>query len=194
MRRIIPFLLLLFFTCNIVAQEKGTSDIGIEGGVFTTNDILEIASSIIVTGISAGNTTYQNQNETPAILIYYKYALAKRWFVGIDASYQSIWYDAYVNNAKSGKITDSYITFGLGTEYHYVSTEWFQMYSGLSIAYTAQSSKYTGSSSDFSNGSSSFVNFHVNAAGFRFGKVLAGIVELGFGYKGIVTGGISYQF
>ena len=88
----------------------------------------------------------------------------------------------------------SFVTFGVGTEYHYVNADWFQMYSGLSVGYTFQTLNYNGSSSDFEDGSDSYFNFQVNALGFRFGKEFAGFLELGVGYRGIANVGVSYQF
>lgn len=41
---------------------------------------------------------------------------------------------------------------------------------------------------------SSYFNYKVTALGLRVGKKLAGFLELGFGFTGIVSAGISYQF
>ncbi len=42
--------------------------------------------------------------------------------------------------------------------------------------------------------STQYFTGQLTAVGFRVGKTLAGFAELGFGYKGIVNAGLSYQF
>tara|TARA_R110002050_G_scaffold56512_3_gene127088 strand:- start:40298 stop:40468 length:171 start_codon:yes stop_codon:yes gene_type:complete len=37
-------------------------------------------------------------------------------------------------------------------------------------------------------------NFQLSALGFRIGKTVAAFAELGFGYKGIIIVGASFQF
>ncbi|MCK4288204.1 MAG: hypothetical protein KAW86_03280, partial [Bacteroidales bacterium] len=37
-------------------------------------------------------------------------------------------------------------------------------------------------------------NFQITAVGVRLGKSLGGFMELGFGYKGLLNFGLSYQF
>ena len=98
------------------------------------------------------------------------------------------------NNLIVGDVSHTYLTFGFGTEYHYIVTEWFQMYSGGSIAYTTRSSDFTSSSSSFEDANDGFFNFQINAVGFRVGKTFAGTLELGVCYKGVANLGLSYQF
>ena len=83
-------------------------------------------------------------------------------------------------------------TVGVGTDYRYISRNIFQMYSGVSVAYTSENVKSSGSyNSPDTNG---FVNYQFNVLGFRVGKKFAGFAELGYGYKGIINAGVSYQF
>ena len=74
------------------------------------------------------------------------------------------------------------ITIAVESDYRYISKDSFQMYSGLGLAYFT-ADQYT---TNFS--------FQISALGFRVGKNLAAYAELGFGYKGIVHFGASYQF
>jgi len=79
-------------------------------------------------------------------------------------------------------------------ERHYLSSDWVQISSGGSVACTSQSSDYTRASSDFADNSGGHFTFQVNAVGVRVGKAIAGVVEVGIGYKGILNLGFSYQF
>jgi hypothetical protein len=113
--------------------------------------------------------------------------------VGLDGYFESNQSDVYFDDLKDGTTRNSYFTIGLGTDYHYISTKWFQMYSGLAVAYTFGNASYNGSNDDFENSKYSYINFHVNALGFRLGKALAIFAELGFGYKGLLHTGLSLQ-
>ncbi len=124
----------------------------------------------------------------------YKNAIKKNWFFYADAVFQVITEDVIENNIQVGDVSHLYFTFGFGTEYHYIVKEWFQMYSGASIAYTTRSSKFKTSSSNFEDVNDGFFNFQINAVGFRVGKKLAATLELGVGYKGLANLGVSYQF
>ena len=175
-------------------QDKGTNDIGAGVGLLSSNEFLNDVSILVVSGASAGYTTYANASITPAISVFYKNAIKDNWFLYADGIYQSSKEDVLVNDVKNGDVSHTYLTFGFGTEYHYINKEWFQMYSGASIGYTVQYSNYTGSSEDFEDNNDGYFNFQVNAVGFRVGKALAATLELGVGYKGVANLGVSYQF
>lgn len=190
-------LLLLLFALawyTSFGQTKGTNDLGVTIGGLTSNDIFDVSSKLIVTGTSGGSLSYGNSNAVPAIALTFKHAVADNWFFYADGVYQSIKQDVFLSGADAGEVNNSFLTFGLGTEYHYAHSNWFQMYSGASIGYTFQNSNYTGSSEDIQDDSSGYFNFQINALGFRFGKSIAVTLELGVGYKGLAILGISYQF
>lgn len=194
MKRLFSTLLILSFITTVFSQEKGTHDLSISVGGITNNDFLNIVSEIVVTGVSAGSESYVNSKSTPSIAITYKNALMDNWFLYGDVVYQSFKKDILLSGVAAGSLNNIFLTFGLGSEYHYVHGEWFQMYSGLSLAYTNQYSNYTGNSSEIKDGSGGNFNYQINALGFRVGKSLAGFAELGIGYKGVASIGISYQF
>lgn len=173
------------------SQEKGTSEIGISVGQFSSNNLLNTTEKIIQ-DIEGG--LFENTKSKPTIAINYKFAIKNNWFIYADGTYQNIKKDITINSIKVGNVNHNFLTFGLGTEYHYIVKEWFQVYSGASIAYTSQCSDFTTSSSIFKDSKGGFFNFQVNAVGLRVGKTLAATLELGFGYKGIASLGVSYQF
>jgi len=69
------------------------------------------------------------------------------------------------------------------------------MYSGLGLAYTYGTLKYDSSTpqEESSTDNISLPNFHLTGVGLRVGKSFGGFAEFGFGYKGIVNMGLSYQ-
>ncbi|MNV02831.1 hypothetical protein D3C71_930710 [compost metagenome] len=186
-------LIFIFSSYKGIAQEKGTNEFYAGVGLLSTNAILDLGTNILVTGFSAGHINYQNNKSIPAIGIGYKIAPADRWMIGLDMYYESSKSDVYFDDVHDGIARYSYLTIGLGTDYHYISSSWFQMYSGLAIAYSFQNGKYKGSNNDIQNTQQNYINFHLNALGFRFGKTFAVFAELGFGYKGLIHAGLSLQ-
>lgn len=169
------------------SQEKGTHEIKLGVGFETSNEFLNTVEDI-TSGVSYANTTV-----TPAFNLTYKIAIKDKWFFYADAAYQVVTEDVIENGLTTGDVSQRYFTVGFGSDYHYISKDWFQMYSGASIAYTSQNADFT-TSSNIEDKSDGYFNFHVNALGFRFGKALAGFVELGVGYRGVANVGVSYQF
>ncbi len=169
------------------AQEKGTHDISFGIGFETSNEFLNTVEDII-SGVSYANTTV-----TPAFNLTYKIAIKDKWFFYADAAYQVVSEDVIEGGLTTGDVSQRYFTVGFGSDYHYISKDWFQMYSGASIAYTSQKADFT-TSSNIEDKSDGYFNFHVNALGFRFGQAFAGFVELGVGYRGVANIGLSYQF
>lgn len=183
----------VFFHVRGISQDKGTNEFYAGVGLLSTNTILNLSSDILVTGISAGHISYRNSTNTPTFGIGYKIAPADRWMVNLDLYYESSKSDVYFDEIQDGTSRYSYLTIGLGTDFHYVSANWFQMYSGLGIACTFQNATYNGSNNDIQNTRHNYVNFQLNALGFRFGKAFAVFAEFGFGYKGLVQAGLSIQ-
>jgi hypothetical protein len=183
----------LLFSWQLNAQEKGTHEIYAGVGLLTTNDVLSLGSDILVTGVSYGHISYANQSSIPALGLGYRLAVADRWTVGLAAYYQADQSDVYVDDVRDGTMGHSYFTFGLGTDYRYISRKWFQMYSGLEVGYTFGGVSYDGSNSDLQEDKYNYFNFQLEALGFRFGKALSVFAEFGFGYKGIVHAGLSFQ-
>lgn len=180
------------FATILQAQEKGTSDVSVTVGVATSTDLSNLFSDVFLGGFTGGQITTQNMKAGPTFGLTYRYAIANRWMVHADGFYQKMSQDVYISGAKDGELDYSYITLGLGTDYRYISTDFFQMYSGLAVAYTSESIDYSGTGS--APDGDGFINYQVNALGFRVGKSFAAFAELGFGYKGIANAGASYQF
>lgn len=191
MKKISLILLVSLFSLAGFSQEKGTNDLSVAIGVGTSNEFFNIFEDVFTGLITSAN--YTNESSTPPIIVTYKRAIKNNWFLYADGSIESEKKDLVLNNDKIGDVSRTYLTFGFGTEYHYIVKEWFQMYSGGSIALSSASSKYT-DSLGIENQNDTYVNFQINALGFRFGKSLAAVAEFGVGYKGFGSFGLSYQF
>ncbi len=69
----------------------------------------------------------------------------------------------------------------------------FQAYEGVAagVSYYNERDSYADKTTSLLSGYK--FNGQLTLAGIRFGRALGGFVELGFGYKGLINGGISYQ-
>lgn len=187
MRKIVSFIVFVIISLASFSQEKGTNDISFGVGFESSNEFLNSVDDII-SGVS-----YSNTSVSPVFNLTYKVAIKNKWFVYADGAYQTVSEDVVENNITTGDVSHRYLTIGFGSSYHYISKDWFQMYSGASIAYTSQASDFT-TSSNIKDSNDSYFNFQVNALGFRFGRKLAAFAEFGVGYKGVANLGLSYQF
>ncbi len=128
----------------------------------------------------------------------YNRFLSEKIKLGISGSYSK--YTNSLDIIKDGEVkgnfkwSDSFITLMLRFDFHYVRKEKISMYSGLSFGVSFVDGKNISGGEDLALPSGTLFAFHLNAFGVRFGKDLGFFLESGFGYNGIISGGISYQF
>jgi hypothetical protein len=184
----------VLFNSTIFSQDKGTSNIKAGIGVFSSSSLLDITSNLVFSSLSAGTVKYDNISGFGALYLTYEYAIANGLMLGATFVYESVTEDIFIGENPSGEVSHNHFTTGLEANYHYISGELFQMYSGVGVGYTTQSDKYDGSESNVEDGSDSYFNFQINALGFRYGSNFGIFAEVGFGYKGLLNAGLSYQF
>ncbi len=193
MKKIVTLTLFSFISLVAISQEKGTNEINVNVGFYTTNDLALDLSEVVSTSGSVGTLTFARTTTAPAFGIAYETAIKNNWFFYADAYYQMINEDVFENNVKVGDISNRFWTVGFGTNYRYIHGSWFQVYSGAAIAYTSFSADYTGAS-NIEDSNDGYWNFHVDAIAIRLGGKFAATVAAGYGYKGILNAGLSFQF
>ncbi len=193
MKRVI--LILVFALSNFCfSQEKGTKQINLSVGTLSSNDFVRalgfVATSPIVSINKKYGYTEENDYKTPIVNLTFKYAIIDNLFLDADYSFQKTRKKSLKDDVIMGYSSDDYHSFGFGAEYHFLNKKIVQLYSGLSLGCTFQNNY-----SDFYKSENDLdFNFHLNAIGVRVGKKIAGTAELGFGYKGLINLGVSYQF
>ncbi len=167
MKRIILVLLLFLLTTTLYSQEKGTMDFSVSAGVISSNFLIDFYAQLLTLGL----IRTKGDVMTPAINTTFKYAVMDNWFVNADFTYE---YTKKKLLGSNDEVLDN--------------TEITQIYAGAAIAYTLNNYKTNSQSANIPH-----FNFQLTPLGVRVGKKLAGFFELGFGYKGILILGISYQ-
>ncbi|MBN2614133.1 MAG: hypothetical protein JXR71_00435 [Bacteroidales bacterium] len=195
MKKILFFALLLIFVFpvqTVLAQGSRNSEFSASYGVVSTDDLANIFGEIItsIAGYESKNATY-----TGIINAGYRNLINDRWLIGLTVSYEKSTADAYVQGSKIGTQKNTYYTVAAEANYQYVSGGFFQMYSGFGIGFTqASASLMRTDNNPDTNDKHNHINFQFTLAGFRVGKTIGLFGELGFGYKGIVNGGVSVRF
>ena len=196
MKNSILFVTIIFGAFFVNAQEKGTSQINVGYGMASTPEIIDAFTGILSYPASLGIISASNLKSTGAMHINYKFAIENKWILGVTTGFSDTTQDISVNNAVIGEQKYRALTFAIESDYRYISNPSFQIYSGLGAGITINKGEFEPNSTKETSihDNSSYFNYKVTALGLRVGKKLAGFLELGFGYKGIVSAGISYQF
>lgn len=116
---------------------------------------------------------------------------------GTSLSYSSFTSDIFYLGTYEGQLNRSFINWGVEVHYRYQNLNKIQLYSGAGLGFRYGSEKLTppaGSEKQGTTGTISQLSYQINALGLRYGNDLGGYIELGYGYKGIILAGISYQF
>ncbi len=192
--------LALFIACSPLAlmaqQRAGDQDISLSYGIVSGTDI--------VRGISGkgrpdlDHTEYDVQtSNTGNIFATYRYSLMSRLSLGVTAGIESFTYDAYHNELMVTSYEASHkatvATLAFEAKPVYFNGNLIQLYglAGVGGRYYHETS---------SNGTNTyppptiFVNTQWTPIGVSVGHALSGYMELGVGYKGLISGGICYKF
>ncbi|MFK7001334.1 outer membrane beta-barrel protein [Flavobacterium oreochromis] len=188
-------LLLLFISFfSINAQEKGTSEFKVSYGLFSTNNIINTVTDILITPASLGAVTVENKVSSGVFNLGYNYTIINKLNLGLDFAYEAFISDVISNNKFINKQKEDDFTFAIKSDYNYLSKNKIRLYSGVGIGYTFIRNRSNNLSSEgLSFDNSTRFNFQITGIGFRYGGKLGITAEAGLGYKGILNAGISYQ-
>ena len=132
----------------------------------------------------------ETETVTPALVLRYRNHLGTLVSLCGEFSYQQF-EKRYILLDKEASASDiKYYTFMGRVDFTYVRSRLLQMYSGLGLGFShaTESGKDTGSASE------TYFALQINAVGLRVGEKVAGFMELGFGFNGIICGGITVRF
>ena len=206
MKKISLLLMVSLLSTGLFAQKApavsyGNNELDLSYGLFTTPQFVDIFVDIFSAVFSFGTYQQDNVHYTGGIILTYKHAFNDRWLLGFSTAYDGRSADLLNKDrdSKKGSYVSSYITPVVSFDYRYLMKEKVQLYSGIGLGATFlnEHNKVINpdtNEEETSDNNQVFFDFQVNLIGVRVGKKLAGFAELGFGYKGIINGGISYQF
>ncbi len=197
--QLITVTLMLFTSLtSLDAQVRGTTELAFSWGKYSTNEIVDVLYRDIVIFASRGDIEYDDYRRTGAVRASLKVAPYDRLTIGASVVYEQSNSDAIYQNKVIGQQNLYFLTGAIELDYRYVTVDSYQMYFSLAAGGTMLYDVFTDNETnpDFNSHNelnSPYPNFHVNVLGMRFGDNVGVFAELGFGYKGIVNVGLSFQ-
>lgn len=85
--------------------------------------------------VTVGTLTSHNQKYYGASYINYSYAIKDNLILGVEAAYERIKKDLFVEKTKVAEQTDNALSIGAHAKYSYIANPKFRMYSGLAAGY-----------------------------------------------------------
>jgi hypothetical protein len=184
--------LITSFSSSAQVVDQGTSHIFL--GIGYPN-----IPGLVYTTFGAGGGT-----SLGPICFSYQYGLSSKFTLGGTFNYSSATttslegYDIN-NNPTSYKLTLSLMTIMATGNYHYLSSDKFDLYSGISFGYGIASAGISGNAGV--GGAETIVSvggvaWHANAIGVRlmFTEHIGAYAEFGYGWNGLAQFGLSSKF
>jgi len=195
---ILAVMVLFGYSVNFVQAQttKRANEVKIGMGFLTDDDLANLAGSGFVYFFSGGTITYTEPTSFVAGSFSYKREVARNLMLGTVFSYQAANGGVERGNTRIGESRKRRYTVAIESDYRYISKNIFKMYSGIGIGYTFGKQDVTFNDTGIDNRSEDFslFAFQITGIGVRVGKAFSGFAELGYGYRGMLSLGVSYQF
>lgn len=200
MKKSIIVLGLMISTFAATAQESEKHEIraGISdaAGIVIGEGLGNALSNAIISGFT-GVKIKDNKSKTLGMFeLGYRYQLSDRVKIGadlsylqIDRSYQTTIAETTTRYTRRGE----YLLVLPTAEFAYIKTPLLTFYGTAAAGVLTGRDKELSSGKRYGGNSLSFA-FQVNPVGLRVGKKIGAFAELGYGYKGIATAGVSLRF
>lgn len=191
-----PIVITLLLSRQLFAQEnEHKSRITAGVGFVTSQDVFSLISTLVIPEIILGTITPTSNDYIPAIYFEYSRFLNDKVRLDVLANYSNSkqkWVFSS-DGSNAGTFTTDFYTLMVGAHYDWVkNARLIQLHSGLYLGgslYAASSNiEGTTTSDDFA------FAYQLDALGIRIGHQVAFELDLGLGYKGLVSAGVSAQF
>ena len=198
MKKLLFFVLIFFAVASMQAQSFDHHYFSLSYGVISPDRFYPFSSSTLDDQLPDDRYVRDNYSSMGNVFLTYRYISLNEYLMwGGTVGYGTTSSDVFYMAVNQGTIDRQFITGAFELQFRYVNDGPFQMYSGLGLGVTYGMEHFTASDdSGINSGDRSMIlpGYQVNVVGVRFGNRLAGYLELGFGYKGIMNVGLSYTF
>lgn len=180
------------------ASGSGGAEYGFGYGSTTSNELIDSFSDALSYPLTFGSASVSNENYSGAVYLEYRRAVADKLTAGMDLVYERNTKSINFQGESSGTERGDAYTIALVGHYNYVANDSVRLFSGLGIGYTLRETEFTPSDRsdvDLTNfgDDDGYFNFQLTGLGVRAGEVVGFSAELGFGYKGILSVGVSFR-
>ncbi len=198
-----PFLFLLIFILSISLYGQSFDrsylhhDIMVSYGLPATDMFQDISSKMLDDKFPDKRYIRDNYRGSGIISLTYRHVSKNELMLwGINLDYNQTVGDIYNVGQLEGELKRRFITIAIEGQYRYQNLNKIQLYSGLGIGYSFGNETLVPpveSGTTSGSGSINRIAWQINAIGVRIGSSIAGFIEFGYGYKGIVNTGLSIQ-
>lgn len=201
MNKIIYTLTVFIFIVNLSLKAQDfpsydNNDLKISYGLFEPDQFMNVESAMLNDQFEDLRYLRDNFSSIGNIFISYsKLNRAENIFWGVTVGYGSNKSEIYYLGQYTGDLKRQFFTGAANMQYRYVNRGLIQVYSGLGLGLTfvQESLSATAVHPEKTNGVIIRPAYQLNVAGARVGNKVAGFVEFGYGYNGIVNFGLSIQ-
>jgi len=198
MKKLLLLLFIIISVSSLKAQSFDHHEFSLSYGVITPDRFYSFKSPTLDDQLPDDRYVRDNYKSMGNLFLSYRFISLNEYFMwGGTVGYGTSTSDVYYMSVNQGTVDRQFITGAFELQFRYVNNGPFQMYSGLGLGVTYGMEQFTASDdSGIKSGNRSMIlpGYQVNVVGVRFGRRLAGYLELGFGYKGIMNVGIAYTF
>lgn len=195
LRSVVAFVLVAVLTASLSFGQTRRHDLSLSYGLGTIDQIADIIEDVLLITITLGTFAKTDMQPGGAPFLTYHYSRNSRFGFGFAlGGYRTE--GTLLNNITDeevGPYTETNYIGALEIDYRWVMKKGFQLYSGAGVGIRLRQGEYT-SGLETDTRSQTLPTFHVNLLGLRVGGKVGFFAEAGFGYKGIVCGGLNAQF
>ena len=167
-------------------------DLSIQYGVLSIDQLADILTDVLTIVVTLGTFSKNDMKYTGVPFLTYHYSANSRFgFGGAIGGYNSRGI-LQVTGDDVGTFKERNYIAAVELDYHWIMREGFQLYSGAGFGVRYRRGTYTTTETDTVN--RVLPTFHINALGVRFGGKVGFFLELGAGYKGMLSAGANAQF
>lgn len=187
-RYIILLVVTVFAThriCQAQENEWSKNEIALSLGFFSPSQ-----STLILNHLLA-DFLFADKDErkiflTGAIAALYNRSFSQRFSCGFSGSWERL---SVKFSNPDDDIKWTVVTILVNGKYYYARKERFRLYSGVAVGAAFHSVK-----EQDSNTASTGLAYQICGIGIRFGKTIGYFVEGGYGYEGMIKGGLCIRF
>jgi hypothetical protein len=183
-------LMLPFYTMAQSADDLPRTEVYLGYGILSAQDVLTTFSSALATSLLPGYVERIDAKGFGTAFAGFDYFVGRRLSLGLQLNYAQYDENYKLSNNTSTTLQTSYLTPMVRSKLAWVHNPGFSFYSSVAAGATFLQSKNPGNGqTDKSTG----LAFHVSPIGLRVGRTVAFFAELGFGFQGLVSAGLSVR-
>ncbi len=196
-------LIIVSLTCCILsakAQDFKKHELYLGIGYYC-HDGFMVKGAMFIDNIFQQNYDIPKLKRLPDFHFSYKFRPVKRLVVGAIFTYSRFTGEVFqktslesMGTIKMGDLAYNYYTVAGEMDIYYVANPIFKFYGALGLGYTFGNIKYRTVGDELRKKASNHFNFQFSPIAFKVGGRAGGYLEIGYGYKGIFSGGAFFNF